>query len=71
MKLVDDRYTLRSTIVTSQYPLDKWHHTMEDPTSANSILDRLVNNTYKIQLTRYSMRRIQGEQELAIKSTES
>ena len=38
MELVDDRYTLRSTIVTSQYPVDKWHQTMEDPTLANAIL---------------------------------
>ncbi len=38
MELVDDRYTLRSTIVTSQYAVDKWHQTMEDPTLANAIL---------------------------------
>ena len=38
MELVDDRYTLRSTIVTSQYPVDKWHQTMEYPTLANAIL---------------------------------
>lgn len=71
MELVDDRYTLRSTIVTSQYPLDKWHQTMEDPTLADAILDRLVNNARKIQLTGDSMRKIQGEQELTIKSTTS
>ena len=71
MELIDDRYTMRSTIVTSQYPLDKWHQTMEDPTLADAILDRLVNNAHKIQLTGDSMRKIQGEQELTIKSTES
>ena len=48
MELIDDRYTLRSTIVTSQYPLDKWHQTVEDPTLADAILDRLVNNAHKI-----------------------
>ena len=71
MELVDDRYTLRSTIITSQYPLDKWHQTMEDPTLADAILDRLVNNAHKIQLTGDSMRKIQGEQELTIKSATS
>ena len=71
MELVDDRYTLRSTIVTSQYPIDKWHQTMEDPTLADAILDRLVNNAHKIQLTGDSMRKVQGEQELIIESTKS
>ena len=61
MELLDDRYTLQSTIVNSQYPLDKWHQTMEAPTLADAILDRLVNNAYRIQLTGGSMRKIQGE----------
>ena len=68
---MDDRYTLRSTIVTSQYPIDKWHQIMEDPTLADAILDRLVNNAHRIQLTGDSMRKVQGEQELIIKSTKS
>ena len=71
MELIDDRYTLRSTIVTSQYPIDKWHQTMEDPTLADAILDRLVNNAHKIQLTGDSMRKIQAEQELTNESDKS
>ncbi len=71
MELVDDRYTLRSTIITSQYPIDKWHQTMEDPTLADAILDRIVNNAHKIQLTGDSMRKVKAEQELIIESTES
>ena len=35
MELLDDRYTVRSTIAASQYPLDKWYETMEDPTVAH------------------------------------
>ncbi|GEM_PF-2024548 len=65
------RYTLRSTIVTSQYPIDKWHQTMENPTLADAILDRLVNNAHRIQLIGDSMRKVQGEQELIIESTKS
>ncbi|MCY4673228.1 MAG: ATP-binding protein, partial [Bacteroidetes bacterium] len=45
--------------------------TMEDPTLADAILDRLVNNAHRIQLTGDSMRKVQGEQELIIKSTKS
>ena len=64
MELLDDRYTVRSTIATSQYPLDQWYETMEDPTLADAILDRLVNNAHKIQLTGESMRKVKGQQEL-------
>ena len=60
----DDRYTVRSTIATSQYPLDQWCETMEAPTLADAILDRLVNNAHKIQLTGESMRKVKGQQEL-------
>lgn len=64
MELLDDRYTARSSIATSQYPLDKWYDTMEDPTLADAILDRLVNNAHKIELIGESMRKIKGQQEL-------
>ncbi len=49
MELPDDRYTVRSTIVTSQTPLDKWHEIVKDTTLANAIMDRLVNNAHKIK----------------------
>jgi hypothetical protein len=37
----------RSTIVTSQLPLDQWHHIIGDPTLVDAILDRLVHSAYK------------------------
>ena len=65
MELLDDRYTVRSTIVTSQYPMDKWYEIMDDPTLADVILDRIFNNAHKIALTGESMRKVQGQRELA------
>ena len=70
MELLDDRYTVRSTIATSQYPIDKWHKTMPDPTLADAILDRLVNNAHRIQLTGESMRKVHGKLDLASDNTE-
>ena len=64
MEILDDRYTVRSTIATSQYPLDQWYETMEDPTLADAVLDRLVNNAHKIALTGESMRKVKGQKEL-------
>ena len=62
---MDDRYTVRSTIATSQYPVDKWHETMTDPTLADAILDRLVNNAHRITLAGESMRKVRGREDLA------
>jgi hypothetical protein len=36
-------YGRRSTILTSQVPVDKWHNLIGDPTYADAILDRLVS----------------------------
>ena len=57
LEILEDRHDCRSTIVTSQLPLDKWHHIIDDPTLADAILDRLVHNAYKITLKGESMRK--------------
>jgi DNA replication protein DnaC len=59
LEILDDRYNLRSTLVTSQYPVDRWHQHIGDPTLADAILDRLVHNAYKINLKGDSMRKRQ------------
>ncbi|EPN84447.1 IstB ATP binding domain-containing protein [Pseudomonas syringae pv. actinidiae ICMP 18801] len=41
LELLDDRYGNRSTLVTSQMPVDKWHALIGDPTLGDAILDRL------------------------------
>ncbi|MFB3306638.1 IS21-like element ISPsy14 family helper ATPase IstB [Pseudomonas sp. AMR01] len=57
LELLDDRYGNRSTLVTSQMPVDKWHALTGDPTLGDAILDRLVHNAYRIELKGESMRR--------------
>jgi DNA replication protein DnaC len=57
LELLDDRYGHRSTLVTSQMPVDKWHALIGDPTLGDAILDRLVHNAYRIELKGESMRR--------------
>jgi hypothetical protein len=58
--LGQDRHDLRSTLVTSQLPLDHWHAFIGDATLADAILDRLVHNAYKINLKGESMRKNQA-----------
>jgi DNA replication protein DnaC len=57
LEVVEDRYGRVSTVVTSQLPVAKWHEWIGDPTIADAILDRLVNNAYKFQLVGHSRRR--------------
>jgi len=57
LELLEDRYGKRSTIVTSQLPVNAWHEAIGDPTLADAILDRLVHNAYKLELKGDSMRK--------------
>ncbi|HYW44003.1 MAG TPA: IS21-like element helper ATPase IstB [Bryobacteraceae bacterium] len=60
LEICDDRYNRRSTILTSQLPVEKWHAQIGDPTVADSILDRLVHNAYRIDLSGESIRKEKG-----------
>lgn len=57
MEVIDDRHGRRSTIVTSQLPIDAWHAVIGDPTIADAMLDRLVHNAHRIALSGPSLRR--------------
>jgi DNA replication protein DnaC len=56
-EILEERYGRRSTILTSQVPVDKWHEVIGDPTYADAILDRLVHNAHRIDLAGDSLRR--------------
>jgi DNA replication protein DnaC len=57
LEILEDRHGLKSTLVTSQLPIDHWHEQIGDPTMADAILDRLVHSAHKIQLKGESMRK--------------
>ena len=60
LEILDDRYDRRSTLITSQLPLDQWHAYLGDRTVADAILDRLVHNSYRLVLKGDSMRKHRG-----------
>ncbi|MCK1411536.1 ATP-binding protein, partial [Bradyrhizobium sp. CW4] len=49
LEILDDRHGRASTIVTSQVPVEHWHD--------DAILDRLVHNPHRLQLSGESMRK--------------
>lgn len=61
LEVLDDRHGLRSTIVASQIPVEKWHTVIGDPSIADAALDRLVHNAHKITLKGDSLRKNKKE----------
>jgi DNA replication protein DnaC len=60
-EICEDRYQVRSTILTSQLPVSRWHEQIGDPTLADGILDRLVHNAHRIEMRGDSMRKNHGK----------
>ena len=63
LEICEDRYQMRSTILTSQLPVAQWHTQIGDPTLADSILDRLVHSAHRIEMQGESMRKKRGKEQ--------
>lgn len=57
LELLEDRHGIKSTVMTSQLPVPDWHEVIGDPTIADAICDRIVNNSYRIELKGDSLRK--------------
>ena len=42
LEILEDRHAISSTLITSQFPVAKWHELIGDPTLADAILDRFI-----------------------------
>jgi len=61
LEIMDDRHGTRSTLITSQLPIEHWHTYLGSPTVADAILDRLLHTAHKIPLKGDSMRKTPTE----------
>lgn len=50
LEIIEDRYGVGSTIITSQLPIKDWHGYFGGARAADSICDRLVHNCHRIEL---------------------
>ena len=57
LEILEDRHGVRSTIVTSQLPVENWHDYIAHPTIADAVLDRLVHNAHRIAMKGPSRRK--------------
>ena len=62
MDIIEEKEQTGSIIITTQYPVDKWHLKMPDPTVADAICDRLLQGAVKINLEGDSMRKEKAKQ---------
>ena len=61
LEIIEDRVN-SSTIITSQLAIKEWHSYIHSPTVADAILDRIVHNSYKIEIVSDdSMRKINSK----------
>lgn len=59
MEIIEDRHGKGSTIITSQVPVGQWHEVIGEKTIADAILDRLIHNAHRLELTGESLRKKQ------------
>jgi DNA replication protein DnaC len=57
LEILEDRHGNKSTVVTSQMPVENWHDYIAHPTIADAVLDRLVHNTHKLKIKGPSRRK--------------
>ncbi len=57
LEIFDDRFGRVSTLVASQVPVADWFARLPDPTIADSVLDRIIHNSYRLTLTGDSQRK--------------
>lgn len=66
LDIIDKRSRNGSLLITSQYPIAKWHGFFPDPTMADAVMDRISHCGTEIQLKGESMRKIKaGERRAA------
>lgn len=56
MEIIEDRHTRRATIIASQLPVSSWFDVFTDETLADSIIDRIVYTSHRIELKSSSLR---------------
>ena len=71
MEIIEDRHGKSSTIITSQVPVSMWHEIIGEQTIADAILDRIVHDSYRVEMKGDSLRKKRQpktEEEIALEN---
>jgi DNA replication protein DnaC len=60
LEIIEDRYSCRSTIITTQVATKHWPEIIGDPTQADAIMDRIIHNSHEIQMKGPSQRKLRS-----------
>lgn len=60
LDVIDERYQDASTIFVSQIPVSDWHEQIQEPTIADALLDRVIHDSYRIELQGESQRKLRS-----------
>jgi DNA replication protein DnaC len=71
VEVLEDRYGVTSTVVTSQLASSEWHGVIGDETVADGVCDRLVHNAHRIKLSGESVRKLKEKKEGLTDETKS
>jgi DNA replication protein DnaC len=63
LEILEDRHQRASTIITSQLPIAEWHGFIGEAMIADAILDRVIHDSYQINLKGESMRKLRKKSE--------
>ena len=64
MEIIEDRHGKSSTIITSQIPVALWYEVIGEKTMADAILDRIVHDAHRIELTGESLRKTRSKKNI-------
>ena len=57
LDIIEDRHGKKTTIITSQIPVKDWYDIIGEKTIADAILDRIVHQAVRVELTGDSLRK--------------
>jgi DNA replication protein DnaC len=57
MEIIEDRHEKASTLITSQVPVANWYEVVGEKTIADAIMDRIIHNAHRIELSGESLRK--------------
>lgn len=60
LDILDERLNFKSTLIASQIPSEAWHSIIEDQTTADAIIDRLIHDSINLKLTGESYRKLKA-----------
>jgi DNA replication protein DnaC len=56
LEVLEDRNQMRSTVITSQFPISTWHEVVASPTLADAVVERILTRAHRIELQGDSIR---------------